>query len=107
VPTITLPGYALVTFHTHDLSTYAGWRSFPGDLKLSARSALILAESDDALLHSRAGMLLHVLLHTASTSTISFGCDFSGGANQGPAADDLAGGSFGLVDQPRHPGTGR
>jgi 4-alpha-glucanotransferase len=38
---------ALVTFNTHDLSTYAGWRSF-GDLKLKRSIGIDPGESDDA-----------------------------------------------------------
>jgi 4-alpha-glucanotransferase len=38
---------ALVTFNTHDLSTYAGWRSF-SDLKLKRSLGVDPGESDDA-----------------------------------------------------------
>jgi 4-alpha-glucanotransferase len=38
---------ALVTFNTHDLSTYAGWRSF-NDLKLKRSLGIDPGESDDA-----------------------------------------------------------
>jgi 4-alpha-glucanotransferase len=38
---------ALVTFNTHDLSTYAGWRSF-SDLKLKRSLGIDPGESDDA-----------------------------------------------------------
>jgi 4-alpha-glucanotransferase len=38
---------ALVTFNTHDLSTYAGWRSF-GDLKTKRALGIDPGESDDA-----------------------------------------------------------
>jgi 4-alpha-glucanotransferase len=38
---------ALVTLNTHDLSTYAGWRSF-GDLKLKRSLGIDPGESDDA-----------------------------------------------------------
>ena len=38
---------ALVTLNTHDLSTYAGWRSF-GDLKLKRSIGIDPGESDDA-----------------------------------------------------------
>jgi 4-alpha-glucanotransferase len=38
---------ALVTFNTHDLSTYAGWRSF-GDLKLKRSIKVDPGESDQA-----------------------------------------------------------
>ena len=38
---------ALVTFNTHDLSTYAGWRSF-ADLRLKRSIGIDPGESDDA-----------------------------------------------------------
>ncbi len=38
---------ALVTFNTHDLSTYAGWRSF-SDIKLKRSLGIDPGESDDA-----------------------------------------------------------
>jgi 4-alpha-glucanotransferase len=38
---------ALVTFNTHDLSTYAGWRSF-SDLKMKRSLGIDPGESDDA-----------------------------------------------------------
>ena len=52
---------ALVTFNTHDLSTYAGWRSF-GDLKLKRSLGIDPGESDDARWHALA-MLDEVLRH--------------------------------------------
>jgi 4-alpha-glucanotransferase len=42
---------ALVTFNTHDLSTYAGWRSF-GDLKLKRSLGIDPGESDDSRWHA-------------------------------------------------------
>jgi 4-alpha-glucanotransferase len=42
---------ALVTFNTHDLSTYAGWRSF-SDLALKRSLGLDPGESDDARWHA-------------------------------------------------------
>jgi 4-alpha-glucanotransferase len=50
---------ALVTFNTHDLSTYAGWRSF-SDLKLKRSLGIDPGESDDARWHALA-MLSDVL----------------------------------------------
>ena len=44
---------ALVTFNTHDLSTYAGWRSF-GDLKTKRALGIDPGESDDARWHALA-----------------------------------------------------
>ena len=48
---ITTCANALVTFNTHDLSTYAGWRSF-GDLKLKRSLGIDPGESDDARWHA-------------------------------------------------------
>jgi 4-alpha-glucanotransferase len=52
---------ALVTFNTHDLSTYAGWRSF-SDLKLKRSLGIDPGESDDARWHALT-MLNDVLYH--------------------------------------------
>jgi 4-alpha-glucanotransferase len=52
---------ALVTFSTHDLSTYAGWRSF-SDLKLKRSIGIDPGETDDARWHALA-MLNDVLHH--------------------------------------------
>jgi 4-alpha-glucanotransferase len=52
---------ALVTFNTHDLPTFAGWRSF-GDLQLKRSLGIDPGESDDARRHAIA-MLLNVLRH--------------------------------------------
>ncbi len=54
---------ALVTFNTHDLSTYAGWRSF-GDLKLKRALGIDPGESDEARWHALS-MLDNVLRHHA------------------------------------------
>jgi 4-alpha-glucanotransferase len=54
---------ALVTFNTHDLSTYAGWRCF-SDLKLKRSIGIDPGESDDARWHALA-MLSDVLRHHA------------------------------------------
>jgi 4-alpha-glucanotransferase len=54
---------ALVTFNTHDLSTYAGWRSF-SDLKLKRSLGIDPGESDDARWHALT-MLSDVLRHHA------------------------------------------
>ena len=44
---------ALITFNTHDLSTYAGWRSF-GDLKLKRSLGIDPGETDEARWHALA-----------------------------------------------------
>jgi 4-alpha-glucanotransferase len=54
---------ALVTFNTHDLSTYAGWRCF-SDLVLKRSLGIDPGESDDARWHALA-MLTDVLRHHA------------------------------------------
>jgi 4-alpha-glucanotransferase len=54
---------ALVTFNTHDLSTYAGWRSF-SDLKLKRSLGIDPGESDDARWYAL-GMLSDLLRHHA------------------------------------------
>src|ERR1700691_4496157 len=52
---------ALVTFNTHDLSSYAGWRAF-SDLKLKRSLGIDPGESDEARWHAL-GMLDDVLRH--------------------------------------------
>jgi 4-alpha-glucanotransferase len=52
---------ALVTFNTHDLSTYAGWRSF-SDLALKRSLGIDPGETDDARWHALA-MLSEALRH--------------------------------------------
>jgi 4-alpha-glucanotransferase len=52
---------ALVTFNTHDLSTYAGWRSF-SDIARKRSLGIDPGESDDARWHALA-MLTDVLRH--------------------------------------------
>ena len=54
---------ALVTFNTHDLSTYAGWRSF-ADLKLKRSIGIDPGETDDARWHAL-HMLGEMLRHHA------------------------------------------
>lgn len=94
---------ALVTFNTHDLSTYAGWRSF-GDLKTKRAIGIDPGESDDARWHALA-MLDEVLRHHGIARN-----DLHGIANflartksrmLAIALEDL----LGVVDQPNIPGT--
>jgi 4-alpha-glucanotransferase len=54
---------ALVTFNTHDLSTYAGWRSF-SDLARKRSLGIDPGESDDARWHALT-MLTDLLRHNA------------------------------------------
>ena len=60
---------ALVTFNTHDLSTYAGWRSF-SDLKMKRSLGLDPGETDDARWHAL-GSSTRCCASTTSTRTIS------------------------------------
>jgi 4-alpha-glucanotransferase len=94
---------ALVTFNTHDLSTYAGWRSF-GDLALKRSLGIDPGESDNARWHALA-MLNDVLHHHHIT-----GHDLYAVANflartrsrlLTISLEDL----LGLFDQPNIPGT--
>ena len=83
---------ALVTFNTHDLSTYAGWRSF-SDLKLKRSLGIDPGESDDARWHALA-MLDNVLRHHGIDRHDLYSVPVSW-REPSPAAGDLAGGSFG------------
>jgi 4-alpha-glucanotransferase len=94
---------ALVTFNTHDLASYAGWRSF-SDLKLKRSLGIDPGESDEARWHAL-GMLDEVLR----------GCGIEGNDLYSVVSflartrsrllaiclEDLSG----VVDQPNIPGT--
>jgi 4-alpha-glucanotransferase len=94
---------ALVTFNTHDLSTYAGWRSF-GDLKLKRAIDVDPGESDEARWHA-----LHMLdealrLHGIDSNDFASVARFIAGTPSRLMAislEDL----LGVVDQPNIPGT--
>jgi 4-alpha-glucanotransferase len=94
---------ALVTFNTHDLSTYAGWRSF-GDLKLKRSLGIDPGESDDARWHALA-MLDEVLRHHAIDRNDLYSvANFLARTKSRLLAvslEDL----LGVVDQPNIPGT--
>src|SRR5581483_7219121 len=94
---------ALVTFNTHDLSTYAGWRSF-GDLKLKRSLGIDPGESDEARWHAL-GMLDEVLrLHGIDRNDFHSVARFIAGTPSRLMAislEDL----LGVVDQPNIPGT--
>jgi 4-alpha-glucanotransferase len=94
---------ALVTFNTHDLSTYAGWRCF-SDLKLKRSIGLDPGESDDARWHALA-MLSDVLRHHAIDSHDLFAvAKFLAQTKSRLLAislEDL----LGVIDQPNIPGT--
>jgi 4-alpha-glucanotransferase len=94
---------ALVTFNTHDLSTYAGWRSF-SDLKLKRSLGIDPGESDDARWHALT-MLDNVLRHHAIDrhdlySVASF-LSRTKSRLLAISLEDL----LGLIDQPNIPGT--
>jgi 4-alpha-glucanotransferase len=94
---------ALVTFNTHDLSTYAGWRSF-SDLKLKRSLGIDPGESDDARWHALA-MLDDVLRHHGiGNHDIYSVANFLARTRSRLLAislEDL----LGVVDQPNIPGT--
>ena len=94
---------ALVTFKTHDLSTYAGWRSF-GDLKTKRSLGIDPGESDDARWHALT-MLDDVLRHNGIdrndvVSLMSF-LARTRSRLLAISLEDL----LGVVDQPNIPGT--
>jgi 4-alpha-glucanotransferase len=94
---------ALVTFNTHDLSTYAGWRSF-SDLKLKRSLGIDPGESDDARWHALT-MLSDVLRHHAIDSHDLYAvAGFLARTKSRLLAvslEDL----LGVIDQPNIPGT--
>jgi 4-alpha-glucanotransferase len=94
---------ALVTFNTHDLSTYAGWRSF-SDLGLKRSLGIDPGESDDARWHALA-MLTDVLRHNAIDRHDLYAvAGFLARTRSRLLAislEDL----LGLIDQPNIPGT--
>jgi 4-alpha-glucanotransferase len=94
---------ALVTFNTHDLSTYAGWRCF-SDLKLKRSLGLDPGESDEARWHALA-MLSDVLRHHAIHDHDLFAvAGFLARTKSRLLAislEDL----LGVIDQPNIPGT--
>ena len=94
---------ALVTFNTHDLSTYAGWRSF-GDLRTKRSLGLDPGESDDARWHALA-MLDDVLRHHAIDRNDVFSVlNFLAQTRSRLLAISLED-ILGVVDQPNIPGT--
>jgi 4-alpha-glucanotransferase len=94
---------ALVTFNTHDLSTYAGWRSF-SDLKLKRSLGIDPGESDNARWHALA-MLDNVLRrHAIDRHDLYAVASFLSRTKSRLLAislEDL----LGLIDQPNIPGT--
>ena len=94
---------ALVTFNTHDLSTYAGWRSF-ADLKIKRSIGFDPGESDEARWHALA-MLDEVLRHHGiQNNDLNAVAAFMSKTRSRLLAislEDL----LGVVDQPNIPGT--
>ena len=94
---------ALVTFNTHDLSTYAGWRSF-GDLNLKRSLGIDPGESDEARWHALA-MLDDILQHNKIDRNDLYSvANFLARTKSRLLAvslEDL----LGVVDQPNIPGT--
>jgi 4-alpha-glucanotransferase len=94
---------ALVTFNTHDLSTYAGWRCF-SDLALKRSLGIDPGESDDARWHALA-MLTDVLRHHAIDNDDLYAVvKFLAKTRSRLLAislEDL----LGVIDQPNIPGT--
>jgi len=94
---------ALVTFNTHDLSTYAGWRSF-SDLKLKHSLGIDPGESDDARWHALA-MLDDVLrghdIHNHDLYSVANFLARTPSRLLAISLEDL----LGLVEQPNVPGT--
>jgi 4-alpha-glucanotransferase len=94
---------ALVTFNTHDLSTYAGWRSF-SDLARKRSLGIDPGESDDARWHALA-MLTDVLRrHGIDRHDLNAVVGFLARTESRLLAislEDL----LGVIDQPNIPGT--
>ena len=97
------PPNALITFSTHDLSTYAGWRSF-GDLNTKRGLGIDPGESDEARWHALA-MLDDVLRHNSIERNDLYAVvGFLARTRSRLLAvslEDL----LGVVDQPNIPGT--
>ncbi len=94
---------ALVTFNTHDLSTYAGWRSF-GDLKIKRSLGIDPGESDDARWHALA-MLDEVLrnqqIEGNNLYSVAAFLSKTRSRLMAISLEDL----LGVIDQPNIPGT--
>jgi len=94
---------ALITFNTHDLATFAGWRS-AGDLTLKRSLGFDPGETDDARRHAF-NMLLDILRHHAIEHDDFFAVlSFLARTRSrllAVALEDV----LGVVDQPNLPGT--
>jgi 4-alpha-glucanotransferase len=94
---------ALVTFNTHDLSTYAGWRSFC-DLALKRSLGIDPGESDDARWYALT-MLTDLLRHNAidrdDLYAVAGFLALTKSRLLALSLEDL----LGVIDQPNIPGT--
>ncbi len=94
---------ALITFNTHDLATYAGWRSF-GDLRMKRSLGIDPGETDDVRWRAL-GMLDDVLRHHCIDRNDLYSvAGFLARTRSRLMAislEDL----LGVVDQPNIPGT--
>jgi 4-alpha-glucanotransferase len=94
---------ALVTFNTHDLSTYAGWRSF-SDLALKRSIGIDPGESDDARWHALTmlnDILRHHAIHRHDLYAVACFLAKTKSRLLAISLEDL----LGVVDQPNIPGT--
>jgi 4-alpha-glucanotransferase len=94
---------ALVTFNTHDLSTYSGWRSF-SDLKLKRSLGIDPGESDDARWHALAmlgDLLRHHAIHRHDLYAVAGFLAKTKSRLLAISLEDL----LGVIDQPNIPGT--
>jgi 4-alpha-glucanotransferase len=94
---------ALVTFNTHDLSTYAGWRSF-SDLALKRSLGIDPGESDDARWHALtmlSDMLRHHAIDRHDLYAVAAFLARTKSRLLAISLEDL----LGVIDQPNIPGT--
>jgi 4-alpha-glucanotransferase len=94
---------ALVTFNTHDLSTYAGWRSF-SDLALKRSLGIDPGESDDARWHALtmlSDVLRHHAIHNHDLYAVVGFLAQTKSRLLAISLEDL----LGVIDQPNIPGT--
>jgi 4-alpha-glucanotransferase len=94
---------ALVTLNTHDLSTYAGWRSF-SDLKLKRSIGIDPGESDDARWHALTALTDTLRAHGIHGHDLYAVTDFLARTKSRLlviSLEDL----LGVPDQPNIPGT--
>lgn len=102
MPDYYLPN-ALVTFNTHDLSTYAGWRSF-ADLKIKRSIGIDPGESDDARWHALTMLdevLRHHAIHDNDLYAVAAFMSKTRSRLLAISLEDL----LGVIDQPNIPGT--